>query len=191
MRGIINYENTFLDSNYTNNGFANLTFTPVSVISENSNIPENFYIGNPFPQPSKTAMSSVDFGISQNVTLKYSLYNSIGELVFSETRGMNAGNYNLKINLSNLEKGIYFISINNNGERKVAKILNLEATNYMLSFSGNFSIASGNMTNPLLKTADDSDYRIDVGKEKYDDASVITDAVNGSLSKKPRICSIF
>ncbi len=122
-------DSNLLKSDYTLNGFVDLVFTPVSVNNEKSNIPGNFYIGNPFPQPTRTAMSSVDFGISQNVTLKYSLYNSIGELIFSETKETNAGNYNLKINLSNLAKGIYFVSINSNNERKVAKILNLEATN--------------------------------------------------------------
>ena len=64
-----------------------------------------------FPNPSNN-YTNLNLQLSNNVNIKYSLYNSLGQIVKSKNEGiLNRGNHNIKIDLNELVEGLYFIEL--------------------------------------------------------------------------------
>ena len=64
-----------------------------------------------FPNPSND-YTNLNLQLSNNVNIKYNLYNSLGQVVKSKNEGiLNRGNHNIKVDLNELVEGLYFIEI--------------------------------------------------------------------------------
>ena len=66
---------------------------------------------NIFPNPSSD-FTNLNLQLSNNVNVKFKLYNSLGQEVKSKNEGiLNRGNHNIKVDLNELVEGLYFIEL--------------------------------------------------------------------------------
>ncbi len=65
---------------------------------------------NIFPNPT-TDVCNLSYTLKQNEFVKVSVYNTLGELVYIETKNVNAGNVTHSLNLSELRSGNYSVQI--------------------------------------------------------------------------------
>lgn len=65
---------------------------------------------NIFPNPT-TDICNLTYTLKENEFVKVSVYNTLGELVYIETKNVNAGNVNHTLNLSDLRSGNYSVQI--------------------------------------------------------------------------------
>jgi len=69
---------------------------------------------NVYPNPVNDN-ANVEFTLVNSTNVKVSMYNTLGELVYSNLMGeMSSGNHNIKIDATNLNSGVYFITLNVN-----------------------------------------------------------------------------
>jgi hypothetical protein len=84
---------------------------PVSVREVNNALPENYYLGQNFPNPFNPK-TTIDFSIKNSVFVSLKLYNTLGQEVATLVNGeMNAGNYRVDFEASKLASGVYFYKL--------------------------------------------------------------------------------
>jgi hypothetical protein len=79
---------------------------------------------NIFPNPT-TDICNLNYTLKENEFVKVCVYNTLGELVYIETKNVNAGNVSHALNLSELSSGNYSVQIsfkNNNITKKLTII---------------------------------------------------------------------
>ncbi len=103
----------------TGNGAPIGSSSPVGI--ENSSIlSENYAV---YPNP-LSDNSSLFITLTENSNIFYQIYDVLGEIVDSKDIGMlNAGSHQIAINANSLEKGIYFIHIQNGIKSKTIKVI--------------------------------------------------------------------
>ena len=79
---------------------------------------------NIFPNPTSTSCN-LNYTLQSDELVTVSVYNTLGELVYIETKNVNAGNVTHELNISELHSGNYSvqISINNNSITKKLTII--------------------------------------------------------------------
>jgi len=63
-----------------------------------------------YPNPANEAVN-VNITLNKNENVTVSMFNALGQVVVTETRNMTAGFNTVKMNTSNLESGVYFMSV--------------------------------------------------------------------------------
>jgi hypothetical protein len=103
----------------TGNGAPVGSSSPVGI--ENSSIlSENYAV---YPNP-LSDNSSLFITLTENSNIFYQIYDVFGKIVVSKDMGtLNAGSHQIAINTNSLEKGIYFIHIQNGIKSKTIKVL--------------------------------------------------------------------
>ena len=81
-------------------------------ISENNSI-INF---NAYPNPNN-GMFTIDMTANKMDDYSLELYNSLGEIVYTEKLNQFVGDYKKQLNISDLRKGIYFLNVRSSKER--------------------------------------------------------------------------
>ena len=82
------------------------------------NLNSNFaYITQNYPNPVK-GMTYVNIGLKKAAKVNVEVYDMVGKLVYSESKGMLAtGGHSISFNTSNWEAGVYTYSIIAGGEK--------------------------------------------------------------------------
>lgn len=91
---------------------------------DNSGIEElsNIHNINLFPNPSRDQMN-VSFTSAVNDKLNLKIYNALGQTVLSDNKNVTQGNNDFIFNISELQKGVYFMMLENGNEKKQVKII--------------------------------------------------------------------
>ncbi len=98
---------------YTPGDSASAIVTPdmVDVQYESSNVPDNFYLRNNYPNPFNPS-TKIEFGLPEQSEVTFSVFNILGQKVFEETaKSLAAGVHSFKFDASQLSSGIYIYSI--------------------------------------------------------------------------------
>jgi len=77
-----------------------------------------------FPNPTSN-YCNLNYTLQNNEFVKVTIYNTLGELVYIETKNCNAGNVNHVININDLPSGNYSVQVsfkNNNITKKLTVI---------------------------------------------------------------------
>jgi len=135
-----------LDTAMTNSqGIAQLAVTLTGIAGQDPLLPDDFEISNAYPNPF-TSETRVNGYFPGGGTATITVYNSLGEQVFSKSESVSAGRQIIMIkDLQNLPAGIYFTSVEYRNERKVLKMINsgTAALNGLISGSGSFTEPDG------------------------------------------------
>lgn len=89
-------------------------------ISDNLN--EGLYNFNIYPNPNNGRFQ-IDFDILKTNDIEINIYNSMGQVVYSEIENSFEGKYSKNIDLNSLSRGIYLININSNNKLFSNKII--------------------------------------------------------------------
>jgi hypothetical protein len=83
----------------------------VSVEQYDNNVPNDYYLGNNYPNPFNPT-TTIRFGLPEQSVVTMTVYNVLGQKVFEMTeKALSAGNHSLHFNASNLSSGIYIYTI--------------------------------------------------------------------------------
>jgi hypothetical protein len=74
------------------------------------------------PNPT-TGNVSLNYDLKRNEEVIFKIYNSVGQIVYSETLRKNAGNHSLELNLSNQTAGVYYCSMETKGNKLIKKLI--------------------------------------------------------------------
>ena len=77
---------------------------------------------NIYPNPATTSLS-VEFFAQNNMELKVSIKNIIGETIIEEVKTVNSGLFKSTFNVSSLKSGIYFLELNQENQRTAIKFI--------------------------------------------------------------------
>lgn len=86
-----------------------LTSKPETVVGVKENTKTEIQL-NIFPNPT-TDVCNLTYTLKENEFVKVSVYNALGELVYLETKNVNAGNVSHTLNLRELHSGNYSVQI--------------------------------------------------------------------------------
>jgi hypothetical protein len=78
-----------------------------------------------FPNPS-TSIFNLNINVNEESTIKYTISNAVGKVIQSNTLELNNGLNTQLINLSSYDKGIYFVTIENEFVKNTIKIMLIE-----------------------------------------------------------------
>ncbi len=81
------------------------------------------HINTFYPNPSKDGIVNLDFLSSQKLTLPVSIYDAIGRKILKLPVDIVKGANKLHFDFSKLEKGIYFVQLENNGKVEYQKLI--------------------------------------------------------------------
>ena len=97
---------------FTTNGFNNNQGFDAEYYITNVGTSEKDFVQNlaVYPNPA-SGYTQVRFNLSEQSTVKYSLYNLLGNLVYSETNEMQTGFVNKTLQLGHLSSGVYMLRI--------------------------------------------------------------------------------
>jgi len=85
------------------------------VESNGQNTPEQYYLGNNYPNPFNPS-TTIEFGLPEQSQVTLSVFNILGQTVFEMTdRSLAAGVHSAVFNASQLGSGVYFYSIRATG----------------------------------------------------------------------------
>jgi len=102
-----------------------LQFTPVSVEKETDLVPDQFYLGQNFPNPFNPS-TKITFGITDAANVDLRVYDILGSevAVIVNNEYLTAGSYNVKFDASKLASGVYIYKLTA-GANKVSKKMQL------------------------------------------------------------------
>jgi hypothetical protein len=111
------------DKSILNVAEAKLTARPEIIIGVNE-LAKNDIQLNLFPNPT-TDVCHLNYTLKNDEYVKVSVYNMMGELVYIETKNVNAGNVDHLLNISNLRSGNYSVQVSfkNNSVTKKLTII--------------------------------------------------------------------
>lgn len=75
-----------------------------------------------FPNPA-TDVLNVNIKLNNNEAVVVTMYNALGQAVVTESRNMSAGANMIQLNTSNLEAGVYFLSVNVGTATSTSKVV--------------------------------------------------------------------
>jgi hypothetical protein len=85
------------------------------VESNSSNTPEQYYLGNNYPNPFNPS-TTIEFGLPEQSQVTLSVFNILGQKVLEmRDRSLAAGVHSTTFNASQLGSGVYFYSIHATG----------------------------------------------------------------------------
>ncbi len=117
--GSHNTETPF-DHYYVNNvTFDESEFTLPIGITE---VAASFGTVSTYPNPANEVVN-VSVNLNNNENVVVSMFNALGQVVVTETRNMSAGSNNIQLNTSNLEAGIYMLSVTAGSATTTSKIV--------------------------------------------------------------------
>jgi len=101
--------------------------TFVSLVTETSgtsddSIPVRFEISSAYPNPTN-GISCVNMSLPETGELKYTLYNILGQVVYTSSNLYMAGQHRLLVPLDNYVSGLYFLQVSYSSHRQTLKIL--------------------------------------------------------------------
>jgi hypothetical protein len=102
------YTRGVADDTTANIAILDLQFTPVSVDKETDLVPDQFYLGQNFPNPFNPS-TQIKFGITEAVNVDLRVYDILGSevSVILNNEFLSAGAYNVKFDASKLASGVY------------------------------------------------------------------------------------
>lgn len=103
-----------------------ISFPPIqTILSSDGKLNNDFAELFIFPNPCKNSfnISLNNTCLKENESLQVSLFNSAGQLVYSLINKNSESNLNLKVDVSNWSKGIYYLSINTKNQVLTKKII--------------------------------------------------------------------
>lgn len=102
------YTRGVADDTTANIAILDLQFTPVSVDKETDLVPDQFYLGQNFPNPFNPS-TQIKFGITEAVNVDLRVYDILGSevSVILNNEFLSAGAYNVKFDGSKLASGVY------------------------------------------------------------------------------------
>ena len=90
-------------------------------VNENNSILDN--VSEIYPNPSSNS-AFLNFTLKQENTVKVQVYNSLGALVYNGTeQKLMAGKNKIAVDCSNLNSGIYFVSLSANGSKATKRLV--------------------------------------------------------------------
>lgn len=90
------------------------------IVKTGNTVPDNFILEQNYPNPFNPS-TTINFSIPVNGNVELKLFDILGKEVQSLLKGTyNSGSYSLNFNGSNLQSGIYFYSLNLNGDNGVS-----------------------------------------------------------------------
>ncbi|SMO53852.1 T9SS type A sorting domain-containing protein [Gracilimonas mengyeensis] len=91
--------------------FITMDNLPTSIESNNSNIPNKFYLSENYPNPFNPA-TTIKFGLPSQSKVTLSVFNVLGQKVFEFTEGsLSAGTHSVRFDASQLSSGMYIYRI--------------------------------------------------------------------------------
>lgn len=98
-----------------------MEFDPVI---DNTGIQElsNIHNINFFPNPSKDQVN-ISFSSERNDKLDFKIYNTLGQTVLCDSKNVIQGNNEFICNISELQKGVYFMMLENGNEKTQVKLI--------------------------------------------------------------------
>ena len=79
---------------------------------ENSNVPNNYYLSNNYPNPFNPS-TTIKFGLPEQSDITLTVFNILGQKVFEETaKSLASGTHSFNFDASRLSSGIYVYTIN-------------------------------------------------------------------------------
>jgi Secretion system C-terminal sorting domain len=87
----------------------------VDVKYESSNVPDNYYLSNNYPNPFNPS-TTIRFGLPEQSEVTFTIFNVLGQKVYEETaKNLAAGEHLFNFNASQFSSGVYIYSINATG----------------------------------------------------------------------------
>lgn len=75
-----------------------------------------------YPNPASDVLN-VNITLNNNEEVMINMYNTIGQVVSTETRNMSAGANTIQMNTSNLQAGVYFLNVTASGSTVTTKVV--------------------------------------------------------------------
>jgi hypothetical protein len=96
----------------------------LGVKKENSNIPDNFFVAQNFPNPFNPS-TTIKFGLPGEAVVSLRIFNILGQEVATliNSEQMTAGSYNVDFNASKLTSGTYIYQLSYNNQTVTRKML--------------------------------------------------------------------
>jgi hypothetical protein len=169
-------DGVILTSSYTGvEGRAQLTITSTGIEERQSGIPNTFSVSENYPNPFRDE-TQVDFSIPESQTVRADVYNILGQRVLSEELSLSAGNYSIKLSMSHLSTGIYFLRLHGMEQQaiKLVKIGGDVLSESGITGRGNIQVLSRGLINlQLLKNFEETgEFTIQIEKDRYGTWSV-------------------
>jgi len=75
-----------------------------------------------YPNPANDVLN-VNITLNNNEAVVITMYNALGQAVITESRNLNSGANNVQLNTTNLEAGVYFLSVNAGSATATSKVV--------------------------------------------------------------------
>jgi len=75
-----------------------------------------------FPNPANDVLN-VNITLNNNEKVTISMFNTLGQTVITENRNLNAGSNNIQLNTSNLEAGVYMVTVTAGNSTTTSRIV--------------------------------------------------------------------
>jgi len=75
-----------------------------------------------YPNPVNDVLN-VNITLNNNEAVTVTMYNALGQSVITESRNLNSGANNVQLNTTNLESGVYFLSVNAGTSTATSKVV--------------------------------------------------------------------
>jgi uncharacterized protein (TIGR02145 family) len=169
-------DEVIVDSSYTDkDGRTGFIIQLTSVEEVQLGIPTTFTVSENYPNPFRDE-TQVDLLIPESRTVRADVYNILGQQVLSEEFSLSAGYYSMKLSLSHLSTGIYFLRLQGH-EQHAVKLMKIGGgVHYSREIYGRGSIQMtprSIISLPLQKiSGGNEEYTIQVEKDRYEVWSV-------------------
>jgi hypothetical protein len=97
----------------------------VTGIGETVNGPQSFNLGQNYPNPFNP-MTSIPFTLPYAQEITLTVYNNLGQVVFSTKRLFDAGRHRLKIDATSFASGVYFYRLQTDSDSAIRKMILLK-----------------------------------------------------------------
>jgi hypothetical protein len=109
---------------------SNYTISPFNIynvtgIGETVNGPQSFNLGQNYPNPFNP-MTSIPFTLPYAQEITLTVYNNLGQVVFSTKRLFDAGRHRLKIDATSFASGVYFYRLQTDSDSAIRKMILLK-----------------------------------------------------------------
>jgi hypothetical protein len=98
---------------------------PIGINTHNSNTPTELYLSQNFPNPFNPE-TKIKYEIPKNSYITLKVYDLTGKEIYSLNQFKLAGSYEFNFDGSNLPSGLYFYSLEANGNKEVKKMVLLK-----------------------------------------------------------------